>query len=194
LFTTPFSSTNFQLIFCFVVPVLLFDCGLFFNFSVFTHSPDDIFSTQVTELLSIANKISKKAKKDGTFDSMKNGTLTIPMGVLYSFRTWNEPRIYPLEPLDSVWQKWTEDIVTGARKREDKFYNRSLSIGELNIKVAPLPLRLFSAQILPPWASTILLQIYNPKPVPFGDALTNFVNSLGSICRCIPNTVPLCLQ
>jgi hypothetical protein len=43
--------------------------------------------------------------------------------------------------------------------------------GKVNVKVAPLSpwILLFSARILPPWASTMLLQIYNPNPVPEKD-------------------------
>lgn len=52
--------------------------------------------------------------------------------------------------------------------------------------MAPLPLTLFSAHILPPWASTILLEIYNPSPVPLSDFLVNFVNNLGNISGSIP--------
>jgi len=36
-----------------------------FIISVSTHRPDDIFSPQINGLLSIADKISKEAKKDG---------------------------------------------------------------------------------------------------------------------------------
>ena len=39
-------------------------------------------------------------------------------------------------------------------------------IGKLNTNVAPLPSGLFSAHILPPWASIIPLHMNNPKPVP----------------------------
>jgi hypothetical protein len=45
---------------------------------------------------------------------------------------------------------------------------------------------LFFAQILPPWASTILFEIYNPKPVPSEDFVANFSNSLGNISELIP--------
>jgi hypothetical protein len=41
-----------------------------------------------------------------------------------------------------------------------------LFTGRLNVKVAPITSGLFSAHILPPCASTILLEIYNPNPVP----------------------------
>jgi hypothetical protein len=39
-------------------------------------------------------------------------------------------------------------------------------VGNVKPKVAPMPLALFSAQILPPWASIMFLEIYNPRPVP----------------------------
>lgn len=38
--------------------------------------------------------------------------------------------------------------------------------GMLKEKVAPFTISLFFAHILPPWASTILLHMYNPNPVP----------------------------
>ena len=54
--------------------------------------------------------------------------------------------------------------------------------GRLNSNTAPPLLSgLFSAHILPPCASTMLLQINNPKPVPVSDAVANFVNNLGTI-------------
>jgi hypothetical protein len=52
---------------------------------------------------------------------------------------------------------------------------------------------LFSAHILPPWASTILFEIYNPKPVPLKDFVANFVNSLGNISGSIPTPVSFIL-
>jgi hypothetical protein len=53
-------------------------------------------------------------------------------------------------------------------------------VGKLKLKVAPLSRRLFSAHILPPWASIMLLQMNNPKPVPpTSDFVTNFENNLG---------------
>ena len=42
-----------------------------------------------------------------------------------------------------------------------------LMVGNANEKVLPLPTSL-SSQILPPWCSTISLQIGRPRPVPFG--------------------------
>ena len=57
-----------------------------------------------------------------------------------------------------------------------------LSIDKLKANVAPLPSLLFSAQILPPCASTILLDMNNPRPVPlWSDFVANFENSLGKI-------------
>jgi hypothetical protein len=56
----------------------------------------------------------------------------------------------------------------------------------LNVNVAPLPPVLFSAHILPPCASMILLEIYNPNPVPLSDFLVNFVNNLGNISGSMP--------
>ena len=51
--------------------------------------------------------------------------------------------------------------------------------GRITQKVAPLPSGLFSAQIFPPWASTTLLEINNPKPTPpASDFVTNFPNNL----------------
>jgi hypothetical protein len=38
--------------------------------------------------------------------------------------------------------------------------------GITNENVAPFPSSLFSAHILPPWASTIFLDTNNPRPVP----------------------------
>jgi UDP-N-acetyl-D-mannosaminuronic acid dehydrogenase len=48
-----------------------------FIISVSTHQPDDIFSPQIEGLLSIVNKISKEAKKDGALISIES---TIPKG------------------------------------------------------------------------------------------------------------------
>ncbi len=62
------------------------------------------------------------------------------------------------------------------------------TVGNLNEKVAPLS-SLFSPHILPPCASIMLLQIYNPKPVPFSDPVVNFVNNLGSISATMPEPV-----
>jgi hypothetical protein len=52
---------------------------------------------------------------------------------------------------------------------------------------------LFSAQILPPWASTMLFEINNPKPVPESDFVANFVNNLGNISESIPVPASLIL-
>jgi hypothetical protein len=56
--------------------------------------------------------------------------------------------------------------------------------GRLKQNVDPLPSALFSAHILPPRASTILLDI--PNSVPVTDFVANFVNSLGYISASIP--------
>jgi UDP-N-acetyl-D-mannosaminuronate dehydrogenase len=48
-----------------------------FIISVSTHQPDDIFSHQIEGLLSIVEKISKEAKKDGALISIES---TIPKG------------------------------------------------------------------------------------------------------------------
>src|SRR5215217_8328317 len=53
--------------------------------------------------------------------------------------------------------------------------------GRLNLNVTPFPSGLFSAQILPPWASTMLFEMNNPNPVPVCDLETNFVKSWGII-------------
>jgi hypothetical protein len=59
-------------------------------------------------------------------------------------------------------------------------------MGRLNVNVAPLRPVLFSADILPPCASTILLEMYNPNPIPLSDFVTNLVNNLGNISASIP--------
>jgi hypothetical protein len=71
----------------------------------------------------------------------------------------------------------------------------SIAKGMLKLKVAPLPSLLFSAHILSPCASTIFLQINNPKPipVPLSDFIANFVNNLGNISESIPEPVSLML-
>jgi hypothetical protein len=62
--------------------------------------------------------------------------------------------------------------------------------GRLNENVAPLSSALFSAHILPPCASMMLLDIYKPKPVPpLSEFEANFENSLGNISASIPLTV-----
>jgi hypothetical protein len=58
-------------------------------------------------------------------------------------------------------------------------YYEDINSGKLNANVAPLPSLLFSAHILPPWASTIFLEIYKPNPVPSKDFVANLVNNLG---------------
>jgi hypothetical protein len=77
----------------------------------------------------------------------------------------------------------------------------SLLIGKLKLKVAPtpplpsLPSILFSAHILPPWASIMLLQINKPSPipVPLSDFVANFENNLGKISESIPLPVSFIL-
>ena len=51
---------------------------------------------------------------------------------------------------------------------------------------APILSLLFSAHILPPWASMILLEINNPKPVSSFDFETNIEHNLGNISGSIP--------
>src|SRR5215211_1245850 len=65
------------------------------------------------------------------------------------------------------------------------------SKGILKVNVAPLLSLLFLAQILPPCASIMLLDMNNPRPVPVWDLLVNFVKSLDTISGSIP--VPLSL-
>src|SRR5919198_4444991 len=65
--------------------------------------------------------------------------------------------------------------------------------GRLKLKVAPFPSILFSAHILPPWASIILLEINNPNPVPVEDFEVNFVNNRGIISGSIPLPVSFTL-
>jgi hypothetical protein len=52
--------------------------------------------------------------------------------------------------------------------------------GNVKAKVAPLPLVLLKAQILPPWASTMLFEINKPSPVPDEEFVTNFENNFDS--------------
>ena len=65
--------------------------------------------------------------------------------------------------------------------------------GRLNANVAPIPSSLFWAHILPPWASTMALEINKPKPVPVTDFVANFVNNLGNISGSIPVPVSFIL-
>jgi hypothetical protein len=51
----------------------------------------------------------------------------------------------------------------------------------MNVNVAPFPLALFSANILPPLASIMLFEINNPKPVPLSDVVANFENKRGKM-------------
>jgi hypothetical protein len=50
-----------------------------------------------------------------------------------------------------------------------------------------MPSRLFSAHIFPSSASTILLDINKPRPVPVIDFVAHFVNNLGYISISIRN-------
>jgi hypothetical protein len=56
-----------------------------------------------------------------------------------------------------------------------------------------LPIVLFSAHILPPWASTILFDINNPSPVPCCDLVANLENRCGLISGCMPSPESLML-
>ena len=56
----------------------------------------------------------------------------------------------------------------------------------MNVKVAPFPSELFSAHILPPWASMMLFDMNRPRPVPTKDFEANFEKSLGIISWSIP--------
>ena len=58
--------------------------------------------------------------------------------------------------------------------------------GRLKVMVAPFPVLLFSAHILPSCASIIFLQIYRPKPVPEVESVINLSNNFGSISLLIP--------
>ncbi len=62
----------------------------------------------------------------------------------------------------------------------DFFYITYSFTGTVKPNVAPLPSLLFSPQISPSCAFTILLEIYNPNPVPWKDIDANFVNNLGT--------------
>jgi hypothetical protein len=61
------------------------------------------------------------------------------------------------------------------------------------INVAPFSFELFSAHIFPPCASTILLDMNNPSPVPETDLEANFENNLGEISGSIPVPVSFIL-
>jgi hypothetical protein len=66
---------------------------------------------------------------------------------------------------------------------------KCLSNGRLTENIAPLPSALFSAHILPPWASIVPLEIKNPDPDPVSELVTNFENNLSYSSESIP--VPL---
>jgi hypothetical protein len=58
--------------------------------------------------------------------------------------------------------------------------------GKIKLNVAPFPSLLFSAQMVPPCASIILLEICNPKPIPEDESVLNFSNSFECIFGFIP--------
>ena len=58
--------------------------------------------------------------------------------------------------------------------------------GRLKVMVAPFPVLLFSAHILPSCASIMFLQIYRPRPVPEVESVINLSNNFGSISLLIP--------
>ena len=62
--------------------------------------------------------------------------------------------------------------------------------GKVKAKVAPLPLVLLKAQILPPWASTMFFEINKPSPVPDEELVTNF-KIIASTVGSIPGPVSL---
>jgi hypothetical protein len=66
-------------------------------------------------------------------------------------------------------------------------------IGRLNENIAPLLSILFSAYILQPCVSTMLLEINNPRIVPTRDFVANFVKSLGIISGSMPLPVSIIL-
>jgi hypothetical protein len=63
---------------------------------------------------------------------------------------------------------------------------KCLSNGRLTENIAPLPSALFSAHILPPWASIVPLEIKNPDPDPVSELVTNFENNLSYSSESIP--------
>src|ERR671910_205306 len=64
--------------------------------------------------------------------------------------------------------------------------------GRVNVNFAPvvslllLLLLVSSIQILPPCASSILLEMYNPRPTPFCDLVMNLSNNLSFTSKSIP--------
>jgi hypothetical protein len=68
---------------------------------------------------------------------------------------------------------------------------------KLNEKVAPFltpfALLLFSAHIVPPWASTMFFDMYKPSPIPMSDFVANFVNNFDNISGSIPVPVSIIL-
>ena len=91
-------------------------------------------------------------------------------------------------------KKWEEDNFDNSDSKYCKRFGHRISllliydhfIGTLNENLAPMPSLLFSAHILPPWASMILLEINNPMPVSSYDFETNIENNLGNISGSIP--------
>jgi hypothetical protein len=67
---------------------------------------------------------------------------------------------------------------------------------KLNENVAPLPSpveSLFTARILPPWASTIFFDMYKPRPIPISDFVVNFENNFGNMSGSIPSPLSVIL-
>ena len=69
-------------------------------------------------------------------------------------------------------KKWEEENFDNSDSKYCKRFGQRISlliynhfIGILNENLAPMPSLLFSAHILPPWASMILFEINNPNPV-----------------------------
>ena len=116
----------------------------------------------------------------------------VPIFVKHELRNVNDMLIWTT--VKNV-HRYVEDVLKNVVKFERRSYFWVIAyfwaIGKPKLNVAPLPSELFSAHILPPWASTILLEIYNPKPVPEFDLVANLVNSLGIISGCIPSPVSL---
>jgi hypothetical protein len=68
--------------------------------------------------------------------------------------------------------------------------------GKLNENVAPLPPpveSLFTAHILPSWASTMFFDIYKPRPIPISDFVVNFENNFGNMSGPIPSPLSFIL-
>src|SRR5215208_2322486 len=70
----------------------------------------------------------------------------------------------------------------------------TVTTGRVKLKVAPFLSGLFSAHIVPSWASIMLFDMNNPNPVPpasFLDLLANFENNLFNSSESIPIPVSL---